>query len=645
MRQLLRYLFLLSLASAFSGATSRAQQKTQEESNSGSTIEDKGVRVEFTLDSARRNPDGSPSIMEGDFAEIHFSISDVETGSPVSPLEPAVWIARESPSEVMSCQERIGRYLQGTLAFQADVDLNKYFILVMNNDQSISVIDPLMGMSGITQLYAMIILKDTGEDWTRSSDEKRLFVSMPKAGMVAVADLENFKVVENIEAGTNPVRVVFQPDGKYLWVGNDGDADGESGVTVIDAESHVVAGFVPTGAGHHEIVFTDDSLFAFVTNTDEKTVSVIDTQQRVKVRDLETGDRPLSIQFSSLSRALYVADEGGTITVLDGESWDVDRTIETAPGLVSFRLDPLGRWGFAANLVKNRVDVVDLSRVSITRSFEVEAQPHQFAFTDTYAYVRHLGTPEVTMIPLSGLAGQSAVAVHKVPLGSKAPGEFLYHSVADAISPTGEWTAVVAANPADRMVYYYMEGMIAPMGSYTTYGRIPRAVGVVDRSVRETAKGVYSAKFRVPASGDYNVAFLLDSPVVDHCFAFSAEPNPEIVAQDQKHPVELEFQTTTRLLAVGENFPIEFSLKRSFDKTPLVDVDVRVLAMRPPGIWQERIKASSLGDGRYEASITVDEPGAYYITVAIPAMGLDHTELPYFSFRATNELAETKQSQ
>ena len=645
MRQIFCFLFLLSLASAFSGATPHAEQTPQQESDTARVIEDKGVRVEFTVDSARRNQDGSPALMEGDFAEVRFRITDVETGSPVSPLQPAVWIARESPSEVMSCQDRIGRYLQGMLSFQADVDLNKYFILVMNNDQSISVIDPLMGVSGITQLYAMIILKDTGEDWTRSSDQKRLFVSMPQAGMVAVADLEDFKVIENIEVGENPVRVALQPDGKYLWVGNDGDVEGESGVTVIDAESHAVAGFVPTGAGHHEIVFTDDSLFAFVSNTDANTVSVIDTQQRVKVRDLETGEMPMSIQFSSLSRALYVADGGGTITVLDGESWDVDRTIETAPGLVSFRLDPQGRWGFAANLVTNRVDVVDLSRASITRSFDVEAQPHQFAFTDTYAYVRHLGTAEVTMIPLSGLAGHGAVAIQKVSLGSKAPGEFPYHSVADAISPTGEWSAVVAANPADRMVYYYMEGMIAPMGSYTTYGRIPRAVGVVDRSVRETAKGVYSAKFRVPASGEYNVAFLLDSPVVDHCFAFSAEPNPELAVQNEKHPVDLEFQTTSRLAAVGKRFPVIFSVARSINETPLVDADVQVLAMRPPGIWQERYQAQSLGDGRYEVFITVDEPGAYYVTVAIPAMGLEHTELPYFSFRATDDRAESKQSQ
>jgi YVTN family beta-propeller protein len=107
---------------------------------------------------------------------------------------------------------------------------------------------------------------------------------MPEAGKVAAVDLENFKVVANVEAGKNPVRIALQPDGKYLWVGNDGEGEESSGVTVIDAQAHTVAASIATGAGHHEIAFTADSLFAFVTNRDAGTVSVIDVQKLEKVR-------------------------------------------------------------------------------------------------------------------------------------------------------------------------------------------------------------------------------------------------------------------------------------------------------------------------------------------------------------------------
>jgi DNA-binding beta-propeller fold protein YncE len=113
-----------------------------------------------------------------------------------------------------------------------------------------------MGVSGITQLYAMIMLDEPGEDWARSADDKRLFVTMPAAGKVAVVDLESFEVIDSVEAGARPVRVVVQPDGRYLWVGNDSDKQGESGVTVIDLRTLAVAARIATGPGHHEIAFS-----------------------------------------------------------------------------------------------------------------------------------------------------------------------------------------------------------------------------------------------------------------------------------------------------------------------------------------------------------------------------------------------------
>ena len=40
------------------------------------------------------------------------------------------------------------------------------------------------------------------------------------------------------------------------------------------------------------------------------------------------------------------------------------------------------------------------------------------------------------------------------------------------------------------MIYYYSEGMAAPMGNFQNYRRVPRAVKVVDRSLREEARGL-----------------------------------------------------------------------------------------------------------------------------------------------------------
>jgi len=152
--------------------------------------------------------------------------------------------------------------------------------------------------------------------------------------------------------------------------------------------------------------------------------------------------------------------------------------------------------------------------------------------------------------------------------------------------------------------------------------------------VRETEPGVYAARFRVPSAGEYDVSFLLDTPLIDHCFTFSATPDPELVAT-AKDGVELEYLNPVRESPVGSAYPVRFSVTRSSDDAAVADLtDVMVIATRPPGSWQQRLVATSLGDGRYEVTIPSDEPGVYYVTVAIPSLGFDVTELPFMTFVA-----------
>ena len=57
-------------------------------------------------------------------------------------------------------------------------------------------------------------------------------------------------------------------------------------------------------------------------------------------------------------------------------------------------------------------------------------------------------------------------------------------SIADSIMPSGQHAAVYIVNQAVGTIHYYMEGMAASMGAFRNYGREPRALEVVDRSLR-----------------------------------------------------------------------------------------------------------------------------------------------------------------
>jgi YVTN family beta-propeller protein len=630
-------ILLLSLLAA--GPTKAgADEKPQ-----GASFDEKGLRVEFSIRGVP-GPDGAARpIVEGRDAEVAFRVSDAATGAPVSPLKPAVWIDLLKGEEAvagkpnLACKDRVSRYLQGSLSFQPDVNLNKFFILVMNNDHSISVIDPIVDAGGVTQLYTMILLKGRGEDWVASLDGKRLFVTMPKAGELAAVDLENFKVLKSAEAGANPVRVALQPDGKYLWVGNDGPA---GGVTVLDAATLAVAARIPTGAGRHEIAFAETSLFAYVTNSEAGTVSVVDTQQLAKLADLPVGDRPVGIAFSPLARAVYVASQGGGVAVIDVAKNRVVARIDTAPGLAALRFAPGGRWGFVANASRDEVLVLDASSGSIAHTFKVGAQPMSFTFTATFAYVRCGGTAEATLIRLAELDTSTSLATSTVALGTRAPGGYALPAAADAFAPTGEWDTLLAANPLDGLIYYYMEGMVAPMGTFQAYGRVPRAVRVVDRSLREIEKGVYASRFRVPMSGKYDVAMVIDSPWVYHCFEFTAAADPKLAGARQALPPKIERLEPGLRFTAGQPARLRFSLRQHPGGAPLTGVaDVVVLAAQVPGNWQERRLALPGADGTYEVVFTPEHPGRHTVFFEIPSRNLEFSQFPTFTLEVTGSTA------
>ena len=619
----------------------RAQDPSQEAQNAKPVTERmirQGVAVEFSATPSPGRSMTGNEIFAGDYIDVSFRLTDADTGQPLQGQAPGVWMDLAKSWEGdhtinTSCKDRVGLYLRGLVGVRPLLDLNSYFILVMNRDPTIAVIDPVTGVSGITKLYAQINLKHPGADWAITEDQKRLFVTMPLGNQLAVINTDTFKVTDYVEAGTKPMRIVRQPDGKYLWVGNDAEgADG--GLTVIDAGTLEVAGRIATGRGHHEIVISADSRYVFVTNRDQGTVSVIDVERLEKIKDIETGPLPISLDFSALSEALYVADsDKGQIVVVDGRRLEVTARIETEPGLGPLRFSQDGRWGVALNSNQDLAYVIDPSTNRIAHSISVGKQPYKVSFSRSFAYVRSLGTERISMIDLSELGKPETVPVVTFAAGQRAPEQAKDISIADAIVEAPGEAAVLVVSPADSTVYYYMEGMNAPMGNFRNYGHMPRAVFVVDRSMQEQETGLYSSTVRIPDSGTYEVAFLLDSPSILHCFEMKARPNPLLEVKGP--PLGVEFLNQRQRVEVGETVQFRFKLTDRKTSSPRTDLkDVEVFYFAAPGGRRTRVQARHDQEGIYQAALPIPEAGAYYIYVACPSQNVKPADLPFTTLLA-----------
>jgi len=591
-----------------------------------------GVVVEFSYSPAGKRDGG---VVEGEFADLRFRVTEEAKGKPVRSLRPGAWMDISRPMDARAgqerpdCRKKVGLYLQGIVGIRPMLDLNGYFIVVLNQEPNLYVIDPFVGMAGKTNLLTTVRLREPGADWVKAQDEKRLYVTLNKAGKVAVVDTETFKVLREVDAGESPVRPALQPDGQLLWVGNDAPGDKEGGVTAIDTASLGKVASIPTGKGHHEIAFPDDGRYAYVTNRGSGTVSVVDVRERRKVRDVRVGPQPISLGFSAAARALYVADgQEGTVYVLDGNSHEVTARIQAKPGLGPMRFTADGRWGLILNSRENAVHIVDASNNRLAHTVPVGETPYQITLTRGFAHVRCLGTERVFMVNLDLLGKDAPPPVQSYGVGSEAPRDAPGLGIANGIASVTGMSEVLIVNPVSNTIFFYMDGMNFTSGSYPGYRQHPRGVETINRSVRETEPGVYTAKARVPVAGEYDVALFMDSPRFVHCFTLKAGVNPEL----RKGPAyEIEYLGKADG-APGEEYRFRFRLTESLTGQPVKGLgDARVLYYLAPGRYRTEVPAREVEEGVYEAALSFREPGAYYASVGVPSRKIGYQTLVHRS--------------
>ncbi|HEX6095410.1 MAG TPA: hypothetical protein VF432_03715 [Thermoanaerobaculia bacterium] len=565
-------------------------------------IERDGVAVELM----------SSQAVAGKEVDLAFRIRGAD-GTPLDGVRPAAWIdARDPKAEATACRDKIESFLSGTLRARPQVDLNAYYVVTLNAEPSIAVIDPLIGFGG-SKLLTAVNLPSPGVDWALSRDQKRLFVSMPLVNRVAVIDTESWRIAKEVNVGQRPSRVALHRD--TLWVASDATVD------AIDTRTLDVVASIPAGKGAHHLAFSDEH--AFISGGG--TIAIVDAMNYARVTEVPVGKAIDGLAFSTLGSVLYAIDgTEGVVSVVDPRQRKITARIIAQPGLNSIQFAPGGRWGFVTNGKENAVHVLDSSTAAlITTAHDVGARPDQIAFTEEFAYVRAAGADQVKMIRLADLRPGAEPSLATFPGGQIPPAAARAESFAAAIVPAPEPKAVLVANPADKLVYFYSEGMAAPMGNFSAFKRSPMAALIVDRSLRESQPSVFSIRTKVAEAGTYDVAFFLNDPRVVHCFELTVQADPGAPPKSAERAVVIEPILEQTPVRAGGQVEVKFRLTDASTREPHRNLrDVRALAFLAPGTEQYRIAAQPDGEGIYRVTVPVPESGIYYVFLESPALKL-----------------------
>jgi YVTN family beta-propeller protein len=180
-----------------------------------------------------------------------------------------------------------------------------------------------------------------------TADGRYFLASTEFSGQVVKVDTETMAYVGKADVGGLPIDVKLSPDGKVLYVAN----QGRHGVSIVDVESMAEVGFLKTGQGAHGLNVSRDAATLYVSNRMEGSISVVDFATRTVRETWKLGGSPDMIQVSADGSQLWVSNRfQGSVSVVDTATGKVTNTIPTGPGAHGVSLFPQpGRFNVGHN--------------------------------------------------------------------------------------------------------------------------------------------------------------------------------------------------------------------------------------------------------------------------------------------------------
>ncbi|MGJ7498570.1 cytochrome D1 domain-containing protein [Variovorax sp. RT4R15] len=229
----------------------------------------------------------------------------------------------------------------------------------------------------------------------------KVYIANENADTVSVLDAASFKVLTPVRVGKMPHNVQLSPDGKVVWVTNNGEPDPDAppehpgmnkaehaemakpgAVWLIDTGIDAVIAKIPVGLHPAHVVLTPDGRFAYITNGGDNSVTVIDAAARSVVATIPVGKFPHGLRFAPDGRHAYVANlKGGTVSVIEVASHKEIAQIPVGKGPAQVGFTPDGLLAFVSLSEEKAVAVIDPATRTVTRKISVGTVPIQLSAT------------------------------------------------------------------------------------------------------------------------------------------------------------------------------------------------------------------------------------------------------------------------
>lgn len=168
-----------------------------------------------------------------------------------------------------------------------------------------------------------------------------VYIPLGSGNRVIAVDAATSRIVASYPGVDNPHGLVATPDGEYLIAGSMLETPPPAGsppnapnsklFLVHPGHGHVMLTIPVSGWTHHQAI-TPDGRYVISTHPTRGGISVVDLQSNQVVRTIETGPAPNYTAITRDGKRAYVTNSGnGSVSQIDLDAWRVTHTLDGGP--------------------------------------------------------------------------------------------------------------------------------------------------------------------------------------------------------------------------------------------------------------------------------------------------------------------------
>ncbi|MDW9688390.1 YncE family protein [Sinorhizobium meliloti] len=222
----------------------------------------------------------------------------------------------------------------------------------------------------------------------------------------------------SIGVGAHPAHVIADTEGNRAYVSNSEDDT----VSVVDLRKDEVIATIGTGDYPHGLRMSPDGKSIYVANVEDGTISVIDTATLAEVDRVEVGSTPVQVGFVPDGSRVYVSlRDANQVAVIDPVTRKVTQRIDVGRSPIQVHATPDGRFVYVANQgtvaePDDTVSVIDAASGTVVKTIRTGAGAHGVTVSSDgdLAFVTNIIDGTVSAI---SVVSQSVVGSYRVGKG------------------------------------------------------------------------------------------------------------------------------------------------------------------------------------------------------------------------------------